>query len=1257
MPETPALLIPIAVEALLVNNAVNNTVPFLRWSNDWTQLATFTDPAPPPFGNTQAVELGVHLHWTLPSALTHGTGAPDGTTHFPFLPNRWLVMRLISAKQSTAPAVMNAWIVESDYSASDGAVPWVDAASTPANLIFTRIGRSVDLSAWKESGKPAFITATGIADVTFTAYQPGVTNVFGFYDPMTGVAEGACVTYLVAGWYGRAADDPLASQTPQSLDWNVLGASDGQTPPTVGVYHGLAVDLTWQTKTAPARADANASALQLGVANTSIDALAAILGARAAQKPGIDVAALVQKLEAFQYNTLQTLNAPDASAQLELKIRSAWFGATPGGTLWTFAPLSQGQTTSDPLGRDVQATPPPATPAQLAWLATLNQKQRQYDVAARSLQTLRTQLFGLWWKSKRIASMIATAPAQVAQQNGWGIDIAAIGTALTHQLDPKRTGSFANRVVQAQGALATLAAAVPNPAQSDPSKPDSPQTWSRQIPGYDPTTGPVLRPQALPTFAHPADPVVLVAGLTAPPNAPASGSLTCRLATAAVNGAAVGSTTVSAAMASKLIANPSGALGKNVSPLVAQALGALAVETFFADPNEATAIAGLAGVSDPKAIQQLVAAIGAGTAQRASIADPLQARFAFALWQQAWSPLFLEWVITWKPSIDYSAPIGQLLPPPSMQSQQDAGGAQDNWAFAPDNWTFNGADDVTDRGSEYYTWAGGGDLPGWKNPWSSSGRTFLTPQTTSLFLKRLREYVAVHPDTDLSEVLALIGQTNFLSQSLGGFNAQWNVQTAMQAVPPFGDPAVVTAIGEEFRAIPFVALGNQDFDFSGGTPFFMPLRGGYFQFEKLHLVDRFGQVLDLLQANGNAGDAATFTPICGAGTAPEANLVLSAPARLVRQAPRIVQPSRLDLRLLDAADDTKEIGYAAGANPICGFFLPNHLDHAIAVYDASGIALGEFLVLAQTSGTPAVRWLSAPGSTITITDPAKIANLHLRNAVLAFTAPSGGIPTADRVAAFKALYAAIDETLGMIDPAGGLGDRDLAALIGRPLAVVRAQVNFELFGSPATNQTWRDTFDLANPDDPSSIQVGAQTANFTTFSLPIRLGSVELLDDGLVGYYVTDNYTQFNAVHASASVTSPHVVPIVPNNYLKLPFDYPKYSRTTLTLLLDPRGVVHGTTGILPTATLAVGPEFYSAALAQMAVTFRIGPLLTDLQTIRLPVPTARSGTWSWIRATAPGPTYETDGVLAADARARFPDTPPHLVDGWLAFTPKSNPS
>jgi hypothetical protein len=765
----------------------------------------------------------------------------------------------------------------------------------------------------------------------------------------------------------------------------------------------------------------------------------------------------------------------------------------------------------------------------------------------------------------------------------------------------------------------------------------------------------------MPTFAHPADPVVLIAGLTAPPNATSGdGPLPCRLASAALTGANVGSTAVTATMAAKLIQRP--ALGANVSALVAQAIDALAVETFFADPNEATAIAGLAGVTNPSAIEQLITALGAGTAQTAAIPNPLQARFAFALWQQAWSPLYLEWVITWKPSMDYSSPIGQNLPPPAFQSSQDAGGGQDNWAFAPSEWTFDGSDHVTDRGSEYYTWAGSGDLSGWANPSTSVGRTFLTPQTTSLFIKRLREYVAVHPDADLSAALDLIGETNFLSQSLGGFNQHFVTQTAMQAVPPFGSAALVAAIGDEFRAIPDVNAGNQDFDFGGGTPFYMPLRGGYFQFEKLHLVDRFGQVLDLLQANGNAGippNPAAFVPICGAGTAPEPNLPLSAPTRLVKQAPRIVQPARLDLRMLDAFNDTKEIGLAASANPICGWFLPNHLDHAIAVYDASGVPLGELVVLAQTSGTPAVRWLAAPESSITITDPSQIKNPHLRDACTAFTSKAGGIPVAERVAAFQALYASIDETLGMVEPVGGQGDADLAVLIGRPLALVRAQVQFELSGTPTYNQSWRDTFDLANPNDPSTIRIGRQEANFTSIALPIRLGSVELLDDGLFGYYTSDDYTRFNAVHASTSATSPHVVPIVPNNYLNLPFNYPNYSTTTLTLLLDPRGTVHATTGILPVTTLTVPPAFFAGALAQMAVTFRIGPLLTDLQAIRLPVPAQHSGTWAWIRATAPGtpsPTYETDGVIPADARARFPAQPPHLVDGWLQFTPTTAP-
>ena len=1257
MPDTPALLVPISVEALLVNDPVHNGVAFLRWSNDWTQLANYADPIPQPYVNVDPpdVPTGVYLHWTLPTALTHGKAKTDGTTEFPSLPNRWLVMRLASTQQSTSAPAMTGWIVESDYSAPDGAVSWVDGTSTPANLKFTRIGRNVDLPTWKESGGAATLKATGIADVTFTAYQPGVMNVFGLYDPMTGVAETANVTYLVAGWYGRPGDDPLATQTPPALNWMVLGANDQQAAPTVSVYHGLVVDLTWQTTSAPPRRDSNGTSLQIGVANTSIDALAAIVGARVqAQDPSRDVSELITKLEAFQYGVLDTLNEPDAGAQLELKIRDAWFGRSPGGTVWTLAPLGQGQTTSAPLGRDVQPTAATPTQAQQEWLAALNAQQRTYDVAQRALVSAQTQLFGLWWKAQRIPKL---GTGEVLDQNINGIDILTLGSALPAQLDPAQADSYASQVVAAQQQVAALALTVPNPAQSDPTKPDSPQSWSTQMPGYDPTAGPVLRAQALPGFVQPVDPVVLVAGLTTPPSAPSDDPLPCRLASAAVTGANVGTTAVTAAMAATFIQSPGSALGANVSAPVAAALNALAVEAFFADPNTATVIAGLAGVTTPAVIQQLIAALGAGTAQTAAIPNPLQAQFAFALWQQAWSPLYLEWNITWKPSLDYSAPVGQVLPPPQFQ-WADHGGAQDNWSFASDAWTFDGSDHVTDRGSEYYTWAAAGDLAGWAGRLRQYiGRTFLTPQTTSLFLKRIREYVAVHPDADLSTVLELIGQTNFLSQSLGGFNQHFITQTAMQAVPPSGDATLVTAIGDEVRAIPEASLGNGDFDYGNGTPFFMPLRGGYFQFEQLRIVDRFGQVLDLMQGNGNVGDATNFAPICGAGVAPEPNLPLTAPGRLVKQAPRLVQPARLDLRMLDAADDAKEIGYAAGANPICGWFLPNHLDRAIAVYDARGKPLGELVVLAQTGGSPAVRWLPAPKSPIAITDPAQIENPHLRDACTAFTAATGGIPVADRVAAFRALYASIDETLGMIDPAGGQGDADLAVLIGRPLALVRAQVQFELGGAPTYNLSWRDTLDLTNPDDPSTLRVGRQDGGFTQIPLPIALGSVELLDDGLVGYYTSDDYTRFNAVHASTDATSPHVVPIVPDNYLALPFDYPNYATTTLTMLLDPRGTVHATTGILPTATMTVPPVFFADALTQMGVTFRIGPLLTDPAAVRLPIPAQHSGTWSWVHVLAPGPQYAEDGIIAADARARLPATPPNLVDGWLKFTPQEKSS
>jgi hypothetical protein len=1245
MSDPTPLLVPMALQALLVNKLVQNdaTRQFARWENIYANVNQFLDPIPPPFSNLneEPPPQGVHLHWRLPSALTHGRAKGTDPVTFHYVPNRWLVARLASTEGAKTAPQVTAWVIQSDYLGNDGSNPFADPNSTPGNLIQTKLGRNVPIAQWQgELGGPMFLKPTGVADVTFTAYQPGILDVLAFHDDTTKLEDDTLLTYLVCGWYSDPSHDPLVKFTLAELNWTMLGKP--ASSPSLTIVHGLLYGLKWQTKSVPPRIDADPSKMQVAVGYTAVDALAAIIAAMADDPTG----ELETKLEALQYDVLRTLDEPDGTAQLELRIRRAWFGATPGGTLWQIVPVSQGQANTKKLDRTIVPPAPPLTPEQAQWLAALNVAQRSYDAARRDLKTMQWELFALWWKSKRGQYVVQD---QLSQQLGWGLDPRVILGWVNDALNTGQGNSFVNAVLAQQHTVTGLAAQVP-----DPTSPDSIKTWSGKIPAGG-SVALTLRPSALPAFFQPADPVLLVAGLDPPTNdVDDSLPLPCRTLDAAVTGVNVGQTAVTRTSGSLagMIPVPTG----NFPAPVKEAIAALALETFFVDPNNAACIVnnGL-GSSDPGTIAALTAAMAKATAQIATIEKPLQAAFAFAPWQQAWAPLFLQWEIKWFPTVA-ATPSGKVEPPPAAQAPPpNDGGNQDIWAFRADQWNFDGDDKVTARGSEYYQWTG----PDWPPPNPPAqlgvptyiGRTFLTPHATFLLLRRLKDYVAQHPDdTDFGRIEKLIeqiGETRFLSQTLSGFNASFIMRGLTHALPP--SPPYADAIGGENRGVPMVELGDQDLSFDGGTPFFFPVRGGTFRFERLLIVDAFGQKLDLMEANGNGsgGGPANFFPFRGAGLEPDTNNNIPDLRRRMKQAPRVVQPSRLRLRLLDSADDKKEVFYAADANPVCGFLLPNHLDRSIAAYDAGGNPLGELLVLATEHG-PTVEWLPAPGVEPPITDPANIPNPHLSAALSAFTTTSGGIPRENRVAAFRALYASIDETLWMVDPIGGQADHDLAVLIGRPLAVVRAQVQFELFGRPAYNQSWRDT--LQNLDGGLATN---DNGGPTTLSFPMRLGSTELLDDGLIGYFTGDTYTTFNAVHPSTTAKAPYVAAIGPGNYLSLPFNYPTYTTQNLTLLLDPRGSVHATTGLLPTANMRVPPQFYTAALAQMAVTFRIGPVLTQPTTIRLPYPAEQHGTWVWVRRTGTGAKdWETDTIVPANAQARLADAPPHLIDGWMKFTP-----
>ena len=1004
------------------------------------------------------------------------------------------------------------------------------------------------------------------------------------------------------------------------LNWSVDNPpTTAADMPETSLYHGMIHSVTWSSVNVPPRVNSNTSGMTVCIGNTAADALSALVREHAATTGAGTLE--VQELEALNFNALKTLDKPDGPAQLDTLIHNAWFSTEPGGTTWDIVAAAE----DDFAGISAAPKPPPdaLTPAQLNLLADLNRDQVALDNALRVLQSMKWSLFATWWKDKRSASdtnwhQTVQNPKQILKN-------------IKDNLDPTKPGLYQDVEAKTK-AVEKAAAALPQPTNAI-----SIADYAVKVLKLDLTKW-TLKASGAEPFHAPVDPVVMVAGL-APSQKQKSqhptyksgvgwdDTVICRTQGQTADGIITGITSPTAVTPSTAFAAEIPAITNSHLPAAVQSgIMALLTETFLCDPqNAATMVAVVTGGAGTSAeVDRLADAItaftapvtGQGTATHPAITEP----FAYVAWQQAWSPLYLQW------SMDFYATTD------SKNTGVSAPGEQcDNWGFDLDQWAFNGTD---------YDWVGGNPAHGYEG---YSGRTFLTGQANFALMSRLHHYIttAKVPEAGLKAVEALIdqvGSMNFMSQRLTGLTDQMVMRTVNPGNPP--SPDIAPVIGAEYNETPDPAKGDQTIRFGAGNPFFFPVRGGYMVFTSLYVVDAFGQVVDLLDAGGNSGSGPTFTPVRGAGLDPSDNKKVSAPSLLqaVYLQPRIVQPSRLNFDFLSAEHDNEILGQNANVNPVCGWIIPNHLDRALNVYDAGGVALGELIELANTTGGHQLGWLPAPNSDGAVLDPAKIANTHLNGFV------QGLLKRSDGGAGFRNFLSCVDETQWTLDPLGGRKDQNLSVLIGRPRALVRCKLGLELDGLPYANQSWRDT--LQN-----------MGAGLEKLQWQIRLGSVELYDDGPMGYYADDSYATFHAVHEPqglAPATPPYLSPIAPGNYLSAGFDG---KDQTLTMVLDPRGDVHITTGILPTRSVSLPDAFVAPAMGRFALSFRSGPVSIDTEQARIPYPTELLGDWSWAQLTvptAPGdtPKYTIKTLVKTGQEARLDSAPPALMEGWLTFKP-----
>lgn len=478
--------------------------------------------------------------------------------------------------------------------------------------------------------------------------------------------------------------------------------------------------------------------------------------------------------------------------------------------------------------------------------------------------------------------------------------------------------------------------------------------------------------------------------------------------------------------------------------------------------------------------------------------------------------------------------------------------------------------------------------------------------------------------------LATVAGSAVHAVSLSGLNAALLMH---EPVLPVGiDDPLAFPEARTFAARVARAIGRHLHDAPRPLLGFMPIRAGRLQLVGLRVVDSFGRVLDvpLDGVGATAVHSSEALPAAELGVGGDEIEVFSLP-------PRLVPPARLRMRWLAAGTPADEAHDHPTTGPVCGWLLPNVLDERIMVHSADGKAVGSVDVPG--------RWRPAPGED-RIVPPEDIGDPHLRRVVvhLLHRSPDSR----------KQLLVTLLHALDQIVPDSHAQHRSLGLLMGRPIAVVRASVRLEILGALPVDQSWAELRAVLAGE-------GRGTAGLEEVRFPLRLGEYGLLDDGLLGFWVErgDGFEdgRFCAPQGLGDIVEPSGMsagriedPVeAGGGHVTLTVDGPTVH---LTMLVDPRGSVHATTGILPVKVLRIPPEQYGAALGRIGITFLAAPLLTDPDPLRVALPPEPGHQWSWLERTATG-WRETPQAGLGQPRTDAPlAAVQELREGWLRLAP-----
>ena len=1205
------LLVPINVEALVVGTAAG------LWSDlqvDFSQMfqakilgsqispALFDarpqvvgDPDPDHTIEPHGPQPGVHLHWALPDALTRGRQKrhanpqePLGTPEFPPIPNRWMVQRIsrkpranLAPSPSSGPPVevsVRAWIVESDYLYGTTGRPKEDAVTFPRPdefALFDYVGKSFDYPSWSER-QPAYripLTALGYGDPAFAAYYPACKSVLGFYDPLTDINQETTFTYLVAGWYSDPPKDILRHFKMEELEW--AAAPTTGPPPTQVLCHGTIYNVQWKDRTfsystSVPKMDKDNRSTTAGQTEADKQYRFA-LGNTTTEALAALLAELLDSptIEPLLAAFQEQLSQKAELPELEFSLHQQRFGSLAGGR--EFA-IQKKQAGADQATTATDATLPESL--ELA-LAELSELERNFERGRRELDGYLWELYATWYKWAIKYTGSREEPKEITSKISALKDATADRKLQLKALESRRDA--AERAVR--------------------------QMVEQQFAELEFVSSPA------PPFWLANDPVLLISG----PGLMLSerhgqdgrysekGTLFCRVTGQELCSLFVDipngrkGLEVAAAAVFQVAGNPFAGGG----PVPKGITDALLFEALLLDPAHADSIAEQAYVEErlpkrhgkdllidrvkllqrPSTWTLELAAGGASAGYRGTCPSPIALRD----WKcNPWLPLFVEWRIEWFPS--YSSLENPL----------------EHWHL--------GAADVDFR------WTG--NSPDLTRSHIYLGYSILGPHSVLQFKERLQKYNRDNPGQDLSPALTYLDHLSVLGQSLGGLTDAFIMRDQCLQIVPI-NPAIFDTEKQNQSQRDSIIDSVEGANYVSPDPdkSFLPVRAGHLKVLGVAIVDAFGQTLELRNL-----DQPVRASSLGTGRAES----------LLRFAPRLAQPLRLRFDWIAGQNPP---GTYPTNTPVCGWVIPNHLDKNVTFYDAGGTALGALQKILRASaaggtggkapvGDKAFFWVPMPG---TSHRPKDIRNPHLRQFVQFLESMNVGTG--------NAFWNLLDDALGKTDSGEPEDDPMLSLLLGRPLALVRAELGLELAGLPAFDQG----FEALGKFD---------SKNFTKVKFPVQLGEAQNDADGLIGYFTDDPETHISGAFypASGATGTTYQRAIEYGHALALDLEAP----LAVTLLMDPRAKVHAVTGLLPKKAVTLPARVSSAAKSAKGAFFQVAPLVSPGGIVSMPKPSDDYGKWSWAYRPQVTGWQEVENVSATADQAGFAPQPQQLSEGWL---------